>query len=145
MHAGVAEELMAEVAVTAFGQYLIEKMAEHDPPLSRPELAERMGISPSTISRWITKSNKPDTENLALLADALGLDYGEVLVRAGHGKPADEVTDAPRPLRTANLREADAMLHPDSPLSDRDRERIDTLIGVTIEPYRRLMKRRRAS
>lgn len=129
---------------TAFGLYLIEAMEDHDPPLSRQDLAGLVRVSESTISRWITGPGKPKTEILAVAADALGIDLGELLVRAGHGRPADPETIKQPELAHPLLREVDRMLDPRSPLTDKDRERLLIIIEAGMEGFRSKMRRRRA-
>lgn len=129
---------------TEFGRWLMAAMRDHEPPLDRAKLAARTGISASTISRWILKPGKPDTRRLAALAAALDRDYGEVLARAGHGRPADSIESEPA-ITDPLARELDQMLHPNSPLSDEDRERIRIIVGAGIDGWRAKMRRRRAS
>jgi transcriptional regulator with XRE-family HTH domain len=127
---------------TEFGQYLSDAMRAQTPVMEREDLAELVGVDASTISRWITKPGKPKTENLHALADALGLDHGEVLARAGHGRPADNVTPI-EPAIDPLLREASRMLDERSPLTEADRERLRIIIGSGVELFRPKMRRTR--
>lgn len=47
--------------------------------MSQRELAYRLMVSPSTISRWENGKLRPSAENLRLLAEALKVDTGEML------------------------------------------------------------------
>jgi transcriptional regulator with XRE-family HTH domain len=127
---------------TEFGQYLVDAMKAHKPQLGRPQLAELVGVDATTISRWIMKDNKPQTDKLHLLADALNLDHGEVLARAGHGRPSDNV-QAIEPEWHPLARELNRMLDQSSPLTDAERERTAIVVDAAIESNRPKMRRTR--
>lgn len=44
-------------------------------------LAEQLGVNPTTVSKWCTNSSQPDLGNLLIIADLLGVDIKELLVR----------------------------------------------------------------
>lgn len=44
-------------------------------------LAEQLGVNPTTVSKWCTNSSQPDLGNLLKIADLLGVDIKELLVR----------------------------------------------------------------
>lgn len=44
-------------------------------------LAEQLGVNPITVSKWCTNSSQPDLGNLLKIADLLGVDIKELLVR----------------------------------------------------------------
>ena len=44
-------------------------------------LAEQLGVYPTTVSKWCTNSSQPDLGNLLKIADLLGVDIKELLVR----------------------------------------------------------------
>ena len=44
-------------------------------------LAERMGVKPSTVSKWCTNSSQPDVASLLRIADLLEVDIKELIVR----------------------------------------------------------------
>ena len=44
-------------------------------------LAEQIGVTPSTVSKWCTNSSQPDLGNLLKIADLLEVDIKELLVR----------------------------------------------------------------
>ena len=44
-------------------------------------LAEQLGVNPTTDSKWCTNSSQPDLGNLLKIADLLGVDIKELLVR----------------------------------------------------------------
>lgn len=44
-------------------------------------LANKLGVTPSTVSKWCTNSSQPSLETLIRISDVLGIDYTE-LIRA---------------------------------------------------------------
>lgn len=55
--------------------------------MSMYELAEKMGVSVATVSRWETGESVPVTGRLRILADVLHCTIDELFGRAGPGKP----------------------------------------------------------
>lgn len=43
-------------------------------------LSERLGVTPSTVSKWCTNSSQPDISNLLKMAEFLEVDIKELLV-----------------------------------------------------------------
>lgn len=75
-------------AARAFGDWLRDQLTRRGYDLGirgggQSRFAEDSGIGRATISRILNGSGATDTRVLALLADALHLPLGEVLVRAG--------------------------------------------------------------
>ena len=72
------------------------------------DLARKIGSQPSLVSRWM-QGQRPNTESLALIAEALGLDVLRLLRLAGHippGVTADQDEDARIASLIAMLRQA---------------------------------------
>ena len=44
-------------------------------------LSEQLGVNPSTVSKWCTKTSQPDVACLLRIADLLEVDIKELLVR----------------------------------------------------------------
>ncbi|MGB3330147.1 MAG: helix-turn-helix transcriptional regulator [Thermomicrobiales bacterium] len=58
------------------------------------ELARRLGVQRSQVSKWTTGRSVPDSLSCRLIADALDIDAAEVLFAAGHlDAPAVESGD----------------------------------------------------
>ena len=57
--------------------------------LTRKELADRMYVSPPTVSRWESGDRLPDVDMIAHLAECLGVEPGELL---GWGEEAGEAS-----------------------------------------------------
>ncbi len=44
-------------------------------------LSEQLGVNPSTVSKWCTNSSQPDVACLLKIAELLGVDIKELLVK----------------------------------------------------------------
>lgn len=133
---------------TAFGWFVMAKMAEHQPPLSQSELARRTGVSQSTISRWIYDPGLPEAGSLRKLADAIGEEdadelYAELMARAGYGRPADEVSDTAEWDSLAW--EINMLIRGNSPMPADQREGLRAVLRTVVEPYRRYLRARRTA
>ena len=42
-------------------------------------LAEQLGVNPATVSKWCTNSSQPSLDTLGKIADALNVDYTELV------------------------------------------------------------------
>src|SRR4051812_41301709 len=69
--------------------------------MSISDLARKIGSQPSLVSRWM-QGQRPNTESVALIAEALGLDVLRLLRLAGH-IPAGAMTDRDEDARIASL------------------------------------------
>jgi transcriptional regulator with XRE-family HTH domain len=77
-----------------------DALAKRDRSIS--DLAREIGSQPSLVSRWM-QGQRPNTESLALIADALGLDVLHLLKLAGHIPPGVGVGEEERDPRLAAL------------------------------------------
>lgn len=64
--------------------------------LSQEQLAEKIGVSRQTISKWESDQSTPDLERLMALADCYGLSL-DALVGKEAPSPAAEVPQEPQP------------------------------------------------
>ena len=104
--------------LSSFGDWLAGMMAARR--LSNAELGRRIGVEGSLVSKWRLNRQRPDTWSCKLLAEALGVPVGEVMVHAGHADP-----DAPF----------------EDPVKDRLHELIDALPTRYLEPYIAVLER----
>ena len=81
------------------GEYL--KQLRRDKALTQEQLAEQLGVSARTVSRWETGSNLPELGMLECLSEALGADVSEV-VRSGSS--VRESTTAAVPVLSSKRR-----------------------------------------
>ena len=50
-------------------------------------LSEQMGVTPSTVSKWCTNSSQPSVDMLSKIAEALKVDYTELVrIKRIHGE-----------------------------------------------------------
>ncbi len=65
--------------------------------LSRNQFAKLIGVSPSTLSYWLSGSGEASAESLQSVAAALGMPYQELAAMAGlpGGEPAEREPVAP--------------------------------------------------
>jgi transcriptional regulator with XRE-family HTH domain len=95
------------------------------------DLARKIGSQPSLVSRWM-QGQRPNTESLALIAEALGLDVLRLLRLAGHipaGAMGDQDGERPSSL-IAMLRQAEAAGH----LTDDRYGMLRTMVGWVHDP-----------
>ena len=126
--------------LTTFGWFVAEAMKEAG--LDKPaDLRRASGITAATVHRLLYETGKPKPETLAKLAPAINRSYGELLTRAGYGRPEQHVTDRePDPLAA----ELDRMLSDASRLTKAEKGDLRAIVNATLGPYRRRMTRRPA-
>src|SRR5262245_21166055 len=88
MRARIGGGSVADRQPTEFGWFLLRHMAAAE--LSQAELARRIDVSQSTVSRWIYRTGRPDPDKLDALAGVLGITKSELLTITGYGSPADD-------------------------------------------------------
>lgn len=91
---------------TTFGAWLDRQLRLRN--MNQTEFAERLGVSPSTVSRWV-KGRVPEAVLLERVADVLVVDYDLVATQAGV-RPAgiDSVDpDSPEAVLLAVIRRID--------------------------------------
>jgi putative transcriptional regulator len=55
------------------------KAAINDAGIEQQDLAEILGVSTNTVSRWCTNKNQPSIQQVFKIAEALGIDVCKVL------------------------------------------------------------------
>ncbi len=134
--ARMESQVSGERQPTDFGWWVLKQMADRNPPMSQADLARRVRVSQSTVSRWIYDPIRPDTDKLAQLADALDLDRGEVLTRAGHGRPATVTEGASTDPRLAKLA---ILLGHNSPIPESELAVLRSVVDGVIAPYEKYL------
>ena len=71
-----------------FGQYIVQLRDKND--MSQRKLAEKAGLTNSTISRIEAGQVKPDLVTLEKLANALGVDKSLLLTKCGYSEIPEE-------------------------------------------------------
>jgi transcriptional regulator with XRE-family HTH domain len=128
---------------TEFGWYLMQIMASQTPKLSQSDFARVVGVSQSTVSRWIYSPSKPEPEKLGKIADALKVSKDELLYRAGHATtPTASHTrptasePAPHPLAV----DVRLLLAQSSPVPADERAALEAVLGGVLMPYRKYLR-----
>jgi transcriptional regulator with XRE-family HTH domain len=128
------------MAATGFGVYLKEAIlaARFETPT---HFARAVGTDPSVVLRWLSEEQRPTIRSIERIAPVLGKTINE-LVRAAYpdrlSGPPPEVP-AVHPL----VHELARMLADDSPIPRADREALETVLDRLVDPYRKVLKRRR--
>ena len=131
----------AQPPATGFGAYLREAILAARFP-TPTHFARAVGTDPSVVLRWLSEEQRPTITSIERIAPVLGLPIGD-LVRAAY---PDRLT-GPAPVVPAThplVHELARMLADDSPIPRADREALETVLDRMIDPYRRLLRRRRS-
>jgi transcriptional regulator with XRE-family HTH domain len=125
-----------------FGGYL--KEAIHAARFPTPtHFARAVGTDPSVVLRWLSEEQRPTIRSIERIAPVLGKTINELVVaaypdRLGVSAP---VVPAARPL----VHELARMLADDSPIPEPDRQALETVLDRMLDPYRKVMRRRRSA
>jgi transcriptional regulator with XRE-family HTH domain len=128
------------MAATGFGVYLKEAIlaARFETPT---HFARAVGTDPSVVLRWLSEEQRPTIRSIERIAPVLGRSINE-LVRAAYpdrlSGPAPEVP-AIHPL----VHELARVLADDSPIPRADRDALETVLDRLVDPYRKVLRRRR--
>lgn len=129
---------------TAFGRYLAGILARSTIYANSSDFARQAGVSPSSVSRWISGKERPTPRILEKIAPKLGIDIRDLVALAYPESMTDPVAPVvAQPHRLAV--ELDRMLAGTSPISEEDRATIETFIDRFLEPYRSRTNRRRSA
>jgi transcriptional regulator with XRE-family HTH domain len=127
--------------VTGFGVYLKEAILAARFP-TPTHFARAVGTDPSVVLRWLSEEQRPTIRSIERIAPVLGKSINELVVAAYPDRLAGPAPSTPpaHPL----VHELARMLADDSPIPQEDRAALETVLDRMIEPYRRLMRRRRS-
>ena len=130
------------VAATGFGAYLKEAiLAAHFP--TPTHFARAVGTDPSVVLRWLSEEQRPTIKSIERIAPVLGKSINEIVLAAYPDRlngPAPAAPPAAHPL----VHELARMLADDSQIPRADREALETVLDRMLDPYRRLMRRRKS-
>jgi transcriptional regulator with XRE-family HTH domain len=125
-----------------FGAYLRE--AIHAARFPTPtHFARAVGTDPSVVLRWLSEEQRPTIRSIERIAPVLGKTINELVLAAYPDRlagPQPEVAVTP-PL----VHELALMLADDSPLPAADRQALETVLDRMIDPYRKVLRRRRSA
>ena len=128
------------MAATGFGGYLKEAILAARFP-TPTHFARAVGTDPSVVLRWLSEEQRPTIRSIERIAPVLGKSINE-LVRAAY---PDRLSD-PAPVAPAVnplVHELARMLADDSPIPRADRDALETVLDRFLDPYRKVLRRRR--
>jgi len=128
--------------ITGFGAYLKEAIQAARFP-TPTHFARAVGTDPSVVLRWLSEEQRPTIRSIERIAPMLGKSINELVVaaypdRVAGRQPAVQVT---HPL----AHELALMLADDSPIPEPDRQALATVLDRMIDPYRKVLRRRRSA
>jgi hypothetical protein len=125
-----------------FGVYLRE--AIHAARFPTPtHFARAVGTDPSVVLRWLSEEQRPTIRSIERIAPVLGKTINELVVAAYPDRVNGSQIEAPavHPL----VHELARMLADDSPIPGPDRRALETVLDRMLDPYRKVMRRRRSA
>jgi transcriptional regulator with XRE-family HTH domain len=125
-----------------FGVYLRE--AIHAARFPTPtHFARAVGTDPSVVLRWLSEEQRPTIRSIERIAPVLGKTINELVVAAYPDRLGGPETEVPatHPL----VHELARMLADDSAIPEPDRHALETVLDRMLDPYRKVMRRRRSA
>ena len=127
---------------SGFGDYLKEALQTAGFP-TPTHFARAAGTDPSVVLRWLSGEQRPTIRSIERIAPVLGRGINEIVVaaypdRVGGPPPAPPVT---HPL----VHELGRILAADSPIPEADRVALETVLDRMLDPYRKVLRRRRSA
>ncbi|MEV4636525.1 helix-turn-helix transcriptional regulator [Actinoplanes sp. NPDC049548] len=126
----------------SFGGYLRE--AIHSAGFPTPtHFARAVGTDPSVVLRWLSGEQRPTIRSIERIAPVLGRSINELVLAAYPDRLEGSASPAPatHPLAVELAR----MLADDSPIPAADRRALETVLDRMIDPYRKVLRRRRSA
>jgi transcriptional regulator with XRE-family HTH domain len=125
-----------------FGGYLREAI-EAARFVTPTHFARAAGTDPSVVLRWLSGEQRPTIRSIERIAPVLGRSVQEIVVAAYPDRLGPE---QPRPPAAHPIvAELALMLAADSPIPERDRRALETVLDRLIDPYRKIVRRRRSA
>ena len=125
-----------------FGDYLRE--AIHAARFPTPtHFARAVGTDPSVVLRWLSEEQRPTIRSIERIAPILGKTINELVLAAYPDRVNGPRTEQ-RPTHPL-VHELARMLADDSPIPEPDRNALETVLDRMLDPYRKVMRRRRSA
>ncbi|MEV8505846.1 helix-turn-helix transcriptional regulator [Actinoplanes sp. NPDC051475] len=125
-----------------FGGYL--RGAIHAAGFPTPtHFARAVGTDPSVVLRWLSGEQRPTIRSIERIAPVLGRSINELVLAAYPDRLGAE--KAPEPAAHPLVQELGRILADDSPIPAADREALETVLDRMIDPYRKVLRRRRSA
>jgi transcriptional regulator with XRE-family HTH domain len=125
-----------------FGAYLKEAIQAARFP-TPTHFARAAGTDPSVVLRWLSEEQRPTIRSIERIAPVLGKSINELVVAAYPDRVGDAVP-ALRPVHPL-AHELGLILADDSPIGTADRQALETVLDRMLEPYRKVLRRRRSA
>ena len=128
------------MAATGFGGYLKEAILAARFP-TPTHFARAVGTDPSVVLRWLSEEQRPTIRSIERIAPVLGKSINELVRAAYPDRLSGPTPEAPavHPL----VHELARMLADDSPIPRADRDALETVLDRFLDPYRKVLRRRR--
>ena len=128
-------------SASGFGLYLKEAILAARFP-TPTHFARAVGTDPSVVLRWLSEEQRPTIRSIERIAPVLGKTINELVIAAYPDRLSGQAASAPatHPL----VHELARMLAEDSPIPRADRDALETVLDRLLEPYRRLLRRRKS-
>lgn len=125
-----------------FGAYLKEAINAARFPTAT-HFARAAGTDPSVVLRWLSEEQRPTIRSIERIAPVLGKTINELVLAAYPDRlsgPEPRVS-ATHPL----VHELARILADDSPIPAADRLALETVLDRIVDPYRKVLRRRRSA
>jgi transcriptional regulator with XRE-family HTH domain len=128
------------MAATGFGGYLKEAILAARFPTAT-HFARAVGTDPSVVLRWLSEEQRPTIRSIERIAPVLGKSINELVRAAYPDRLSDPAPTVPavHPL----VHELARTLADDSPIPQADRDALETVLDRLLDPYRKVLRRRR--
>jgi transcriptional regulator with XRE-family HTH domain len=125
-----------------FGAYLKEAILAARFPTAT-HFARAVGTDPSVVLRWLSEEQRPTIRSIEKIAPALGRSINEVILAAY----PDRLSDPHPAIRQLHpfAYELGRMLDDGSPIPLADRQALESVLDRILDPYRKVMRRRRTA
>ena len=130
------------MVVSGFGAYLREAILAAGFP-TPTHFARAAGTDPSVVLRWLSEEQRPTIRSIERIAPVLGVGINE-LVLAAYPDRLNGTAPAAPTVTHPLVRDLARLLADDSPVPRADREALETVLARMLEPYRRLLRRRKS-
>ena len=127
---------------TGFGEYLREAILAARFP-TPTHFARAVGTDPSVVLRWLSEEQRPTVRSIERIAPVLGKTMNEVVVAAYPDRLGEPAAPVARTHRLAH--ELDRILDDGSPIPLADRMALESVLDRILDPYRKVMRRRRSA
>jgi len=126
-----------------FGAYLRDMI--HAAGFPTPtHFARAVETDPSVVFRWLNEEQRPTIRSIEKIAPVLGKTINEMVMAAYPDRLGAKPRDPAETLHPLAY-ELGRMLGKDSPIPQADRDALESVLDHMVEPYRKMMRRRRTA